>query len=461
MKSHSIIFLFLVSVLTFSCTDDLINIGSGIQPKSDEIAVATDTFHVATENVFVDSVSLTQNPDSFLLGTFYDEKYGTTQADILAQVKAPIGIGFKYPVGSVPISACVELYYSTWFGDSNSPLDVNVYEMNKKTFDYSAAYKTNIDPTEYTDRSLKLGQRIFSAKDTLRYGTKYTSCVKIMLSNDFVQRFSLADDHFATNSAFSDFFGGMYITANFGAATMLNVRKIKLKYYYQYKKEGADTVNLDSVVFSANMEVRQVNRFVHPNVEKVKQILAQKDSVNYISSPYNIQTKVRIPLKRIQHKMDSALLNKTTQTFNSVLMNVEATEEDDATLAQPIVKYMLLIKESEIDKFFKNRTLPSDTSTCAVIAIYTSSQIGTTGVYKHYYTFNIASLIKNELKIAKNNNTDPAENMDMRLIPVRVAFDSSGSVTLVKQQFLMSGVTIRSGKNTYSPMRINMIYSGF
>ncbi len=49
----------------------------------------------------------------------------------------------------------------------------------------------------------------------------------------------------------------------------------------------------------------------------------------------------------------------------------------------------------------------------------------------------------------------------MMLVPVRVTFDSSNNVTGVKQEFLMSSVVFRSGRNALSPMRINMVYSGF
>ncbi|HEY5589443.1 MAG TPA: DUF4270 domain-containing protein [Paludibacter sp.] len=454
MKSHSIVLLFLLSLLTFSCTDNLTNLGNGIQPVSDQINVGTDTFHVSTENIFVDSMFTRQ--DSFLLGSFYDEKYGSTQADILAQVNCPID--FKYPPGSIADSALVVLYYRSWFGDQYSPMDVNIYEMNKKTFSYPSLYPTNLDPADYTNRSIKLGQRIFKAKDPTRIDS--TSII-FKLSSDFVNRF-FNDTYYTSSSKFIDFFKGLYITPNFGSATMLNIKQIDLEFYshYTYTKAGADTLTKvnNVIIFPANSEVRQVNRFLHPDKALIKQKLAQRDSVNYVSSPTNIQTQVTLPLNRMKQRMDVGINNKKL-TLNSALLRVEATEVDEATLAQPIVSYMMLIKESAVDRFFNKNELPSDT--CAIRGTYTTSQIGTTGVYENYYTFDVASLVANELKIAKENNTNPAENLKMRLVPVRVAFNSSSVLTSVKQQFLMSAVTIRSGKNTKSPMRIKVVYSGF
>ena len=134
------------------------------------------------------------------------------------------------------------------------------------------------------------------------------------------------------------------------------------------------------------------------------------------------------------------------------------TEQD--TVLHPIVKYVLLVKESAIDRFFNNKELPSDT--CSVLAQYNSAQIGTTGVYEQYYTFNVAKLIANELKNAPKNSTIPPLNL--RLIPVAVGTTTTSTTTSItsgKQQYLMNAVTIRSGQNSSSPMKLNMVYSGF
>lgn len=448
MKSQPFVLLVLVALFAFSCADDLTDIGTGIQPKSDEIILRTDTFHVSTENVFVDYMFSRQ--DSFLLGTFYNEKYGSTQADILAQVICPVN--FKYPPNSSPDSALVRLYYRSWFGDNYSPLDVNIYEMNKKTFQYSTPYPSNLDPNEYTDRSILLGKRVFTAKDAT--GTRRSSTsIELKLSNEFVQRF-FADSMYASESKFTNFFKGMYITANFGASTILNIAQIDLEYYYHYTylKNGKDTTVKSVLTFPANSEVRQVNRFSHPDRNTM---VKERDSVNYIASPANIQTRVKLPLKKMKQRIDAAMLDKK-MTVNSALLNVEATEVDQATLAVPIVSYMLLIKEDSIDNFFENKKLPDQKY--AVVAKIAPLQIGTSSEYSYYYTFNVATIVANELKI---NPINPLENLNMMLIPVRVKVDTNGSVTDIKQQFLMSGVTVRSGRNTYSPMRVNMVFSGF
>lgn len=461
-----------MSFLVFSCTDTLTNIGSGIQPASDQITIGTDTFHLKTETVFVDSIF--SRPDSFLLGTFYDTKFGTVQADILAQVNCPVG--FKFPPNAIPDSASVVLYYRTWFGSQYSPLDVNVYELNKTIFDYSSLYPSNLNPDFYTDRSVKLGERIFTAHDVVVLSNDSTYQGwrrKIKLSDDFVNQF-FKDSYYTSTSKFLNFFKGIYVTANYGAASLLTINQLDLNYYYHYTYvtkniSGGDSIVTvkNNVVFPANSEVRQVNRFTHNDRRSVVQI---RDSVNYISSPANLQTRVYIPLSRIKKHMDAGINGKKL-TVNSALLRVDVTETEQDTASQHTpVRYLLLIKESAKDRFFINRELPSDT--CAIRGDYTAEEIGLTGVYRYYYSFKISKLIANEILI---HGSSVPENMAMRLVPVKIATSTSSSGTVsyesVKEDYLMSAVTIRSGNVIEAkdakdnkptlPMCIKLVYSGF
>ena len=457
MKSYSIFLLFFVSLFVFSCSDTLTDIGSGIQPSSDQIKVGTDTFHVTTETVPVDFMY--SRPDSFLLGTYYDSKFGSTQAEILAQVNCPVG--YKFPPLSVPDSASIYLVYTTWFGDKYAPMDVNIYEMNQGTFSYTSLYPTNLDPTVYSDRSLKLAERIFSAKDVVTSRADTTS-IKFKMSTSFVNRFFNSTDFSSTDNFLKDF-KGIYITANYGASSLLNISQINLRYYSHYTYTTKNIHGGDSVAtvkstldFPANTEVRQVNRFLHPDRATV---VHPADSVSYVASPVNLHTRVGIPLLRIKQKMDLGIANKKL-TINSAILKVEATNINVDTVHAPTVKYMLLIKESSMDRFFNNKELPSDT--CAILAAHSMSLVvNSTTLYEDYYKFSLSTLIANELKIAKQNGKVPVDQIPMRLIPVLVTMDASSNITAVKQDYLMSAVTIRSAKNAYSPMRINVVYSGF
>ena len=91
---------------------------------------------------------------------------------------------------AVPDSAKLIMYYYSWFGDKYSPMEVNIYEMNKgKTFNFTGLYRSDIDINEYSDKNIKLGGRIFTVKDAV-ITRPDSSAIEFPLSQDFVQRFS-------------------------------------------------------------------------------------------------------------------------------------------------------------------------------------------------------------------------------------------------------------------------------
>ena len=469
MKFHQIILLIALSVLTFSCVDTLTDYGLKVQPTTDQIQIGTDTFHLNTETDSVEYIY--SKPDSFLLGDFFNVKYGSTRADILAQVNSMEGSNFTFPENAQPDSALVILYYKSWFGDGYSPFEVNIYQMNlNDSLVYSNSYRSNLDPLKYSDRSNLLGSGIFKAKDVSRKYSDSTALV-IKLSDNFVTNFFNGRNYFTNEAKFLHFFRGMYITTNFGASTLLNVEQIDLEYYYHYtaKVSGVDKKISNMLIFPANTLVRQVNRFKHDNRPTVTSI---NDSVNWVASPANFQTRIVLPLNRIKDSIDKKIpaKNGVKQIVNKAILQVKATQVEDSTLSTPLVSYMLLIKETEVDNFFKKKELPADTSTVAVLSQIYASEIGTTGTYEYFYNYDVARIIANELK--KNPTPQP---VPMVLVPVEVVSSTSsttGATTYssVKQQQKMSAVVVRSGKVKDSktglkiksePMHLKLIYSGF
>ncbi len=453
MKYNSFFLFFVLSLLTVSCTDNLVDVGAGIQPLADGILVGADTFHIVTQNVDIKSMST--KPDSFLLGSFYNEKYGSTQADILAQVEGPIG--FKYPQGAVADSTILVMKCLSWFGDKYAPLDINVYEMNKKTFGFNDNIPTDLEPSEYADLTQDnlLGHNVVTARNA-SVAQADSIWKTVRLSNSFTKKF-FNDTKYTSEKTFSDFFGGVYIKANFGSSTLLGIKNLYLESYYSYPafRNGKDTTLTSTRLFPANMIVRQVNKISHPDKAAIMTKLNMQDTVNYVSAPANIQTRVILPLGRMKVQMDTKMATKKL-VLNVAQLTVQVFEADSSTYPLPVVTNMLLIKESEIADFFTNDKLPTGSN--AVLATYTSSATS------KYYSFDIAKLLATEIKNASANNTLSSSdftNFKMRLVPVTVSYNSNRTATGVKQQSTMGAITICGGKKKVSPMKIQMIYSGF
>lgn len=455
MKFKLFFLTILISVFTISCTDDVTDMGSGIQPAGDKISVYADAFYLSSENYFVDN--FTSKPDSFLLGTYYDEKFGTTEADIFAQLQPPLG--FKYPAGAKADSAKIFISYYTWFGYQYSPMEVSIYEMNKGTFNYTQAYKSDINIEDYCDKSLLLGKRIFSPKDAVLKRGDSTS-VSFKLNGDFIKRFSTQFDSLYTkNFNFLNSFKGLYITTDFGSASMLYINQIDLRYYFSYKYatgNGTDSTTVNTyVTYPTNSEVRQVNRVYHPDKELVRQKLEARPTVTFVSSPSNVYTRVKLPLRSMREKMN---VSGKKLTMNSAIARFYVEDFDEDTVDHKIVSNLMIIKEDSMEVFFKSRKIPS--SSYAVLGTLTYETDDDNNM-SYYYSYDLAKLVADEFKNAVNDINILPENMNMILVPVSIKYDSSGNILEVKQQNLMNSVTLCSGKHPKKPIRLNVVYSGF
>ena len=102
-------------------------------------------------------------------------------------------------------------------------------------------------------------------------------------NEQFDRYFNVPESAYAALESFTDLFKGMYITSTYGSSTMLHLLQIdmKLYYHYTYEKMGKDTMVNASIVYPANQEVRQLNKFVHNNLQE---IMKPRDSVNYSTS---------------------------------------------------------------------------------------------------------------------------------------------------------------------------------
>lgn len=462
MKSRFFVLILSLVAVFASCSDDMTDIGKVIQPAGDKLIVASDTLVLNSESFMVPYMYC--RPDSFLLGTYHDELYGTTHADIFAQIQPPLG--FSYPANAKADSVILNLYYITWSGDNYSPMELSVYEMNKAQLSYTKSYPSNINPDDYTDKSLLLGKKTFTARDAVKLRND-TNSIRIKLSSDFLNRFSAINlgKTYTSNTEFLNKFKGIYITPKFGSSTIINVQQINMIYYFKYKYKyagDADSTTVKTFVsYPSNKEVRQVNRFMHPDTTSIKQRiqLPQNKGFNYISSPANIYTRVNIPLKSLAAKMN---FSGKKLNINSCMLKVDVIRDIDETsdlLTQSPVGKLMIIKETKMNDFFKDRTLPSDT--LAIVSSLKSETDSITSDVNYFYSYDLATLVSNEISKAKKNNTPLPDNMSLVLVPVVLTYNSSNVATKVEPQNLLSAVTIRSGANTAKPMKLKITYSGF
>lgn len=444
-----------------ACKDDVTTTGQSVLDRGDEIIVFADTFSIGSG---VDScAAIISQADSFLLGEI-ETDYGVLRASILTQLACPEG--YSYPEGfsvdSVD-SVCLFMYYSSWVGDENSALAVDAYMMDKKTFRYNSTYATDLNISDYCSRnkSILTNHRIVVASEKLdsiqNSSGVYVPMVRMRVNDDFMRSFA-AIQTFETQEAFNEQFNGLLLETSFGSSTILNISDIALGVYYHFKysKAGRDTIVNDMKVFYANSEVRTVNHLSYQDKKDWVETLQGDQDYNYIVSPAGVYTRLRIPMAQMADtifaKVDDKrpYVNKAEVRVLVENMNEEGNRND---WLKPTTN-MLLIRESSMQRFFKNKELPSDT--CALLGLLTQG-VDSVGDKIYYYSYDLSDFLTNQLRQESNDTI-----LNMLLVPVTVGTtltsQSVTAVSSVRQQQTVTATKIRSAQNG---MNLEIVYSGF
>lgn len=457
--------LFAITVILGGCNNSFTEIGPSIRPGQDDIDVYTDTFLLDAENWMVPSISA--QADTMVLGCFVSPVFGTTKADLLVQLAAPEN--YVFPDASfkpTPDSLVLLLYYNDYFGNPYAPLQLSIYEMNKAQIDYSTRYYSDLDVKQYCDSTsdLLLGDRTFTAIDLSRRSaiaedSAETPYIRYKFSAEQTSNFFelIRNNPSITTKEFLKEFQGMLITTSYGTSTMAYINQITLYlyYHYTYVREGHDTIVKTSIAFPANHEVRQLNRFLHPDRKSIVENIP--DSLLYIKSAAGIYPKIRIPFNRIRAKMfGKEGIDSTKKVFNisAAEVRLECIENDytDEYTMEPAA--LLAISAESFDDFLKHYKSPTGYETDRVVGTYTASS--------NSYTFDFATLLT---KALHDNTINPDSVFEFVIVPLNIEYQYSSSGTIsatsVRPLVKMAGARVRSKKNPTSPLRLKLLYEAY
>lgn len=234
-------------------------------------------------------------------------------------------------------------------------------------------------------------------------------------------------------------------------------------YHFTLPRPGVeDSVIYDTKSFYANNEVRQLNRYLYYEQEKVLEDLKEREDTNYIISPANIYTWLSIDMNSIKNSIDTELNNGNESLYRVYVNRANLTVDvlySDSLTERPRDNWdspannMILIKEEELSSFLTENKLPSDTSAIIASLVGSTDNLNQTS---YSYSYDLSSLLTAELRA-----TDMKGELKFALIPVAVKSNlSTGQVISVKPQQTITVTRIRSANNS-TPMNLDMVYSGF
>lgn len=450
-------FTLVVSLLMLAglgaCSDDA-SLGHSLQPGQDIISVYYDTVPVHSRTVVVDSI-LTRSASAYL-GTFTDPFFGTTACDFMAQLYCPYDQVFPDDVEQID-SAFLYLYYDSWFGDSTTLMHVSVYELDKP-LSRVTPYYSNHDVSEYIRERRLLGETAFTAgdmyaTDSMRRLDTYQPIIRIPIDVHLGNRFlndyrdSVKAAFFKSPDAFNQYFNGLYVDCDFGNGSITYVTHTELELCYGTLLESKTTGVRDSFVLAASYfpvtkEVRQINRFTHPDLTQYLDPFNPSDSLNYVFSPAGLFTQVSVPLDIFTELNGKAI--------NAMHLKVEATQPDESTYAMAPPGTLLLVRATDVNNFFAHNSVTD--GLYAFMADYDKQN----ACYDFDLSYYAQKMVR-QLADSTSGSFEPYT--DMLLVPVTVVKSSDGDQVRIEQLLTPSAVKVKAWNHPVAPMKLEVVYS--
>lgn len=248
----------------------------GIYTSTDNISASASVYDAHTRSLVADSVL--SNSNLSYLGLITDPETGLQiKSEFLAQFATLENYEFpeydlmaKNSEGEIEADSIeIRLYYSSYYGDDNNPMKVDVYELDTtNVIREDSTYYSNADLTKYINknRTAPLARKVFTAKDfTLSDNTlesdSYIPHIRIILPKEygtFILRKYYEDKNFFKTSYnfIRHVCPGFYFKLSNGNGTMISMKIGAMNVYFKYKESGEDTEYVVGMArFSATPEI--------------------------------------------------------------------------------------------------------------------------------------------------------------------------------------------------------------
>lgn len=438
----------IASAMISSCDDNTESLGLGLVPDGNIVTSKGIVIPVEFSNFIVDEDSVYANSTIAYLGRYTDDMFGNLQSGFLTQLfclnnfsfefdklvkdsiseDAETGKGiYKYKDASCYIS----LEYTSFFGDSINPNQVEAYILNK---DIDGNIMSSVNPADYYDpNNGYIGKVTYTAANTYYDDDERgsTRSVIITLNDSIAQRILNLNhthpEYFANANSFSkNVIKGLYLKPTSGDGTILYINNSMLNlnftmyadssgiYPIKKKEPGytdQDSTTLYTTSFNSTREVYQVNTF--KNV--INDNILNDTENTYIKSPAGIFTSVKIPVGKIAVQMP----NDTILQIKLTLQAYNQQKGNEYNMDKP--ENLLLVKKDQVYSFFRNNSLPDNLSS------YTTSLDTSTN---QYVFNNITALITSFIENARTKNNgviDENYTEEIVIIPVTLTKEKSSS----------------------------------
>ena len=349
MKTKHFLLTLFVALIAFASCKKLPDIGSSLQPNSSFIKVAFSGKHdIVAETEHIDSLS-TKASSLSLVGDLNDPIFGNSNLSFYTQLGLTSN-SIKWDEGATTDSIVLQMIYSGYYGDTLTPLTLKVYEVAESMSGDSMTYYSN---TSFAHGE-ELANYTFSPRPRTRGNidddSLTTAVVRIPIDNALGEKFISNESQFASNTAFMNYFNGLYVSCEpvSGTGSICYFNLLNTKSYLRiYYHSDNDTTFYD---FNVSDKYIRFNHFDHDYTTAQAPIVFD-DTTNsqylYVQSTAGVRSRLTFPniTQWAKDMNTNVLINEAKLIMTGANGMINGVDNDTLMFSQPAQLVVVKAKE--------------------------------------------------------------------------------------------------------------------
>ncbi|MDE6338652.1 MAG: DUF4270 domain-containing protein [Muribaculaceae bacterium] len=410
-----------INTLT-SCEDSTSPIGGSL--VKDEVSITLDTLEMKIEASTIYEANFDSRAQTKLLGRINVPEYGSLDCSFVSQLLTATKMNIPDSIKVTDVDSLrmiLKVPRGSLTGDSLAPQQLKVYALTRQL---PSDISSDFDPTGFYNPQNPLGIKSYtlsalSMNDSMfKKGADISIPVvmPVKMAQELFTAYREKPEIFQWPQTFAQYFPGVYVEQNFGNGCVGVISGLEFYLYWHYNKQVyekkdddsgeyhyVDQLARDSVcLLSSRPEVLSANRVIYKVSDYLKNLANSGKSI--ITTPGGYYINMTFPAKQLLEKYDYDLRSSAVVSKLTFEIPAKAVKNDYGLPAAP---YLLLVKKSEREAFFRENKVPDDKT--SFIAEYDED--------RESYTF--SGMREYILDIIKAGNAT-AEETEFSLVPVIV-----------------------------------------
>lgn len=428
--------------LYMACEDNVSQIGGSL--ATGEVNIRIDSIEYDLHAVNIPDKKFDSRSGSLLMGNLNVPEYGSLNCSFVTRLMSISQFPDSMTVSKEKfnefidrIDSCsVQLYLirDNFIGDGFTPLQATIYQLDRQL---PNNIDNDFDPTGYYDPSRPLGKKNYTLSgaggtDDSFYGDKQFQ-ISVNVGKEFAasiyRKYQSDPQIFTWPQEFAKFIPGFYVTNTFGKGSVACYSQLTVNSYFHTKavrpKTDSDGKTVkdenDNIVYESYMrkdslvlcttapEVLSSNNIAYAPSEYIKKKIESGETI--ITTPGGYTTQITFPAKEIIRKYEDTAHNLSIVSSLSMTIPADTVGNNFGISTVP---YLLLIKTSEVDKFFAKNSVPDNKTSFS--ATYNADIGG----------YRFAGLREYILSLIDKDEVT-ADDEDFSLIPVQISTETNSS----------------------------------